>query len=481
VDALILLHSVAALVLAAYALHQALLLAVFTRSNRHRGQPPPPLSSDALPPVTVQLPLFNERFMARRAIAAVLAQDYPRDKLQLQILDDSTDDTAAITRQCAQEAQQAGYSVVWIHRAQRNGYKAGALANGMAAGTHPFIAIFDADFVPKPDFLRRVFAHCAFEDAQTGFVQTRWDYLNRDESAITRGQALVLDVHFVIEQSARSSSGLPLAFNGSGGIWRRECIEAAGGWQADTLTEDLDLSYRARMLGWRGVYLAAEGAPGELPHDVLSYKKQQARWAAGTLQTVRKLSRALIGSHLPLLHRMAGLLHLTGYFIHPLILLMTLSTPLLLWQSLANAGYTPAWVNLVSILGAAPIISMAVASATRKHGIGRFLRDLPLALLLGIGVSFSNTLAMTRALLRRESGEFVRTPKSGSAPSAYTHHPDWTLAIEVVLTLYTLAAMVALWHVGHAWVAAPIALYALGFGGVAFNQLQTLLTAHSKR
>jgi cellulose synthase/poly-beta-1,6-N-acetylglucosamine synthase-like glycosyltransferase len=477
VRVLIVLHSIAALLLAVYALHQVALLVLHIRARRSPQAPLVRLPDDALPGVTAQLPLYNERLIAARAIDALLALDYPRDRLHIQVLDDSTDDTARISRERVFAARARGVHIDWIHRGARDGYKAGALANGFRAGTQPFVAIFDADFVPAPDFLRRVFAQQPFDHPDVGYAQTRWDYLNRDESGVTRGQALVLDVHFVIEQHARHSAGLPMAFNGSGGVWRRACIEDAGGWQADTLTEDLDLSYRARLRGWHGVYLSKQGAPGELPHSVLSYKRQQARWARGSLQTVRKIAPALLRSRETPLHKLAGLLHLSGYCIHPLILFMSISTPLLLLNAL-NGPTPPGWVNIASTLGAAPILSMAVASAVRGRGWRQFLADLPHALMLGIGVSFSNTRALLQALFVRETGEFVRTPKAQTEqPRAYRIKPDWTMWIELALTVYTVAVIITAVWLNSPWAAAPILLYAFGFGQIWLAQVRALVDA----
>ncbi len=478
---LIVLHAIAALLLAAYALHQAALLALYLRARgRDRATPDAPISDDALPAVTVQLPLYNERLIAARAIDALLAFDYPRNRLHIQVLDDSTDETSRISRERVFAARARGFHIDWIHRSARDGYKAGALANGLRKSTHPFVAIFDADFAPAPDFLRRVFARRPFDAPEIGYVQTRWDYLNRDESGATRGQALVLDVHFVIEQNARYAAGLPMAFNGSGGVWRRACIEDAGGWQADTLTEDLDLSYRARLRGWRGVYLGALGAPGVLPHSVMSYKRQQARWARGSMQTARKVTAALLRAQETPLRKLAGMMHLTGYFIHPVILFMSLSTPLMLLSAL-NGSVPPGWVNLVGGMGAAPILSMAVASAARGRSLRQFMADLPHALMLGIGVSFSNTRALLQALFLRETGEFLRTPKAHTAQSrGYWIKPDWTMWIELALTLYTIGAIIAALRLNSPWAAASVLLYTLGFGQVWLAQIRALVDARRK-
>ncbi len=507
--------------LALYAAHQAVMLVLYWRVSKRRSAPDQHGAPDRLqhdshwPTVTIQLPLFNERYLAQRAIAAAVAQTYPRARLNIQVLDDSTDDTVQIVRDAVAVARASGVSITCLHRPNRSGYKAGALHNGLAVCDSELVAIFDADFVPDPDFLRRVVARWLALDAKShakirtapcsaaenagekaaanifrmspndngiGFVQTRWDYLNRDESAVTRGQALALDVHFVVEQLARNRHGLAMAFNGSGGIWRRDCINDSGGWQSDTLTEDLDLSYRAHLRGWRGHYFEDEGAPGDLPRDVLSYKRQQARWSRGTVQTVRKLAGRLWRSDWPLARKLAGWMHLTGYFIHPLMLLMTLTTPLLVLHAfLTPAGAVSSWVNATSVLSLAPMLSMLVAAAARGRSAGDFVRDLPGALLLGIGVSLSNTLSMARGLLSREPGEFARTPKTlGAAAQRYRLRPDGTLWLEIALAVYSGCAMILLWTLGakpgNQMASGPLLLYALSFGGVAASQIRAVLT-----
>jgi cellulose synthase/poly-beta-1,6-N-acetylglucosamine synthase-like glycosyltransferase len=489
------LHALCVCLLSAYALHHAILLALFLRSraagaagsgrdkaaarevNVMDGEA---AASPLLPTVTIQIPLYNERFVAERAIAAAAAQDYPRDRLRIQVLDDSTDDTTCIAHRAVEAARARGVTIELIHRTNRTGYKAGALAAALAQTDSDLIAIFDADFMPRADFLRRVIVERdAFADPCVGFVQTCWDFLNREATVLTRAQAMTLDVHFVIEQPARNGSGLMINFNGSGGIWRRRCIEDAGGWHADTLTEDLDLSYRAELRGWRGVYLADEASPNELPTGVLAYKRQQARWARGTLQTVRKLMPHILRSTLPARAKLAAWMHLSGYFIHPLILITTITTPLLLILSLVQArAALPLWVNALSLLSIAPIVSMFVAHAARRRPLLHFLRDLPFALMLGIGVSFSDTVAMTQALVHRTTGEFARTPKTpktiGGALSkskAYLLRPDWTMWIELGLAIYAGGAMVVLWQLGYWLSIAPMVLYALGFGGVWLNQV----------
>jgi cellulose synthase/poly-beta-1,6-N-acetylglucosamine synthase-like glycosyltransferase len=467
------LHVCASVVLAVYTVHQMALLLLYWRARLRPVSAASAETAGDLPPVLIQLPMYNERLLAQRVIEAVAAFEYPADRLRIQVLDDSTDDTrdSALAAVCA--ALRRGVDIAYVHRTERRGFKAGALAHGLSvAQARPgeLVAVFDADFVPAPDFLQRVLVgRAAFADSQVGFVQTRWDYLNRDETLVTRAQAIVLDMHFVIEQIARSTAGLPMAFNGSGGMWRRSCIDDAGGWQADTLTEDLDLSFRAVLRGWRGCYLPGESAAGELPRDVSAYKLQQARWARGSLQTVRKLIGALLHSSLALHGKIAGALHLTGYFVHPLIFVTSLTTPLLLLQPAALSG--PA--GTVGLLSVAPLLAMFVSSTARGRAPWQFARDLLPALLLGVGVAFSNSVAMTRALRTRETGEFARTPKGasgdGSSPRA---RPDLTTWGELALALYAICAMLLLVHAGAPHLAAPLLLYAGGYGGVWAAQMR---------
>ena len=483
---LIFIHALAALLLALYALHQGILLVLFflqRPSTRMPGDGAPggaPLIDSSLPDVptvTVQLPLYNERFVAERIIQACAALDYPKDKLHIQVLDDSTDDTTLIAQLAVEEASANGLHIDLIHRTHRHGYKAGALAEGTARTCSDLIAILDADFVPPPNFLRRLICERrVFDDPCIGFVQTRWGYLNRDENNTTRAQAMMLDIHFLIEQPARNASSLLMAFNGSGGIWRRACIEDAGGWQADTLTEDLDLSYRAQLRGWRGLFLADEVVPGELPRDVLAYKQQQARWARGTVQCVRKLMPRVFTSPnttLPLPQKLFAWLHMSGYIIHPLMLVMMLTTPLLLFTS----AHLPPWLGWMSGLSLAPIASMLVAQVLHRRPWHQVLRDLPTTILLGIGVAFSNTASMVLGLFNKRSGEFTRTPKNTDrekgrkGEGGYVARANWTMWGELALAVYGLVALGVMLRLGYWFSAIPTCMYLSGFASVGFSQL----------
>ena len=457
---LITIHALAAAILSLYALHQAILLVLYLRYRRQPGKQALPDINPAhrqpwgdtahLPSITVQLPLYNERFVAERVVQACAALDYPAGKLNIQVLDDSTDDTVHIVQQAVDEAWANGVDIEIIRRRKRTGFKAGALAEATASVRGDLVAIFDADFIPAPDLFRRlIHEQNAFAHPRTGFVQTRWGHLNRDESRITRAQAMVLDIHFLVEQPARCNSDLFMAFNGSGGIWRRECIVDAGGWQYDTLVEDLDLSYRAQLHGWHGRFLENEAVPGELPGDILAYKLQQGRWARGTVQCVRKLMPRILSSPKTLTQKIFAWMHLTGYIIHPLMLVMMITTPILLLYS----AELPAWLGLVGVLSLAPIASMIVAQRVQQRSFGKTLVDVLPAMLFGIGIAFSNTVGMITGLMSKQSNEWIRTPKAvdGAAAGA-TKHADlhassyqirgsWTMWVELALAVYGLVAL----------------------------------------
>ena len=272
-------------VLALYGMHRLVLLAIFFWTRRRNPERPP--DPDLWPRVTVQLPIFNERYVATRLIDAVCALDYPRDRLEIQVLDDSTDDTRERVAACVERQRRLGFDIRHLHRTDRTGYKAGALAAGCAEARGDLLAIFDADFVPPTDFLLRTVPY--FADQEIGVVQARWEHVNRDYSLLTQAQAIFLDAHFRIEHQARNRGGNFFNFNGTAGLWRRQAIDDAGGWQHDTLTEDLDLSYRAQLAGWRFLFLPDVVAPAELPVDANAFKRQQFRWAKGSVQTARKL------------------------------------------------------------------------------------------------------------------------------------------------------------------------------------------------
>ncbi|HEV8613963.1 MAG TPA: glycosyltransferase, partial [Methylomirabilota bacterium] len=436
---------------------------------RHRAavRPPRP-SSEPLPTVTVQLPLFNERYVAERLLEAVAALDYPRDRLEIQVLDDSTDETSEIVAAVVAKLAARGIDVVHRRRASRDGFKAGALAGGLAACRGEFVAVFDADFVPSRDFLLRVLPHFA---RGVAVVQTRWGHLNRSFSALTVAQALGMDGHFAVEQSARAWSGLLLNFNGTAGVWRKAAIIDAGGWQPDTLTEDLDLSYRAQLRGWRIVYRPEIVCPAELPVVVTGFKSQQRRWAKGSIQTARKLLPAVVRSSLPLWTKYQAFVHLTYYAIHPLMLASVAMLLPLRMVALPDAG-RPAAFSAVVMFGLAtlgPITMLVYAQRVLDPRWWRRAWQLPSILVLGVGVALSTSVAVLGAF-RGGRREFVRTPKFGIDSGAgswrrkaYGERAIRAGIVEMALGAYCAATAWIFWRDEAYGVVPFLGLYAAGF------------------
>jgi len=462
-----LLYAAGAIGLGLYGL-QALWLTLQLRRSRPPGLAPDPALS-SWPRVTVQLPIYNERHVVIRLLDACVALDYPLDRLQIQVLDDSTDQTSAILQRRADFWRDQGVDVQVIHRLARTGYKAGALHDALSAASGEFIAIFDADFVPPADFLARTVPHfLAHGRARVGFVQARWDHLNRGYSMLTQCQALALDGHFVVEQTARQAAGYPFGFNGSAGVWRRACIEdpAVGGWQADTLCEDLDLSYRAQLAGWRSLFLPHVSAPAEIPPQLLAFKRQQFRWAKGSVQTLKKLSGAIWRSGWSLPARLAGLFHLGNYLIHPLLLLLLLITPPLLWLKIAPFGPL-AWLSLASV-GPPLLYAVAQRRLSRRQWLRRWAY-LPVLTLMGMGLCLNNTLAVWQGLANRP-GPFLRTPKfrvqaraDSWRRSSYALALDPVVVGEALLALYALIGVAVAILQGKWWSVPFLLLYVAGF------------------
>jgi cellulose synthase/poly-beta-1,6-N-acetylglucosamine synthase-like glycosyltransferase len=356
------------------------------------------------PTVTIQLPIYNEKYTVERLLSAITKLDYPSERLQIQVLDDSTDDTAQLVKRFVQEYKLRGVDIEWLHRTNRQGYKAGALSEALPSATGELIAIFDADFVPKPDWLKKTVP--LFQNRKLGCLQTRWGHTNRNYSSLTRAEAMAIDGHFIIEQTARSRNDLFLNFNGTAGIWRRACIADAGGWQWDTLTEDLDLSYRAQMRGWKIDYLPDVVVPAELPAQVEAFKKQQFRWAMGSSQVVCKILPKVFESTLPWKIRLMAVLHLTGYFVHPLMLaslLLTLPVGLLLPEAFSL-------FPISFIAGLGPPVLYLLATAPHTPPLIERLKLLPLLTITGFGISLSTSIAVLHGLTKK-GGAFVRTPK----------------------------------------------------------------------
>ena len=394
--------------LAVYGSHRLLLVALYYR-NRQRLNPSV-AEPTTWPVVTVQLPLFNEMYVAARLIDAVCRLDYPRERLEIQVLDDSTDETSSLVSERVEHYLSKGFRIRHLHRSHRSGFKAGALENGLARAEGDLLAVFDADFSPRPDFLKQTVPH--FSNPDVGMVQARWEHINRRYSLLTRIQAVLLDGHFAIEHAARHASGRFFNFNGTAGVWRREAIVDAGGWQHDTLTEDLDLSFRAQLRGWRFVFLPAVTAPAELPVDIHAFKSQQFRWAKGSIQTARKLLDKILRSSVSTPVKAEALIHLTSNGCYPLMILLSL---LMFPAMYLRRDADPRMLLLLDLpifLGATGAIvlfyaiSQWVVAPDGRRGLG----TIPFLMGLGVGLAVNNSRAVLSGLLH-DGGEFQRTPK----------------------------------------------------------------------
>ena len=462
------------LLLASYGLHRSHLVWTCLRLRKRlreiKQNHVAATNPDELPYVTVQLPLFNEATVAVRLLDHVARLDYPRNRLEIQVLDDSTDETGSLVRARIRELASApetrDLDVVYIHRTDRTGYKAGALDNGLKVAKGELVAIFDADFLPQPSFLASLVGH--FSDPQIGMVQARWGHLNRDHSLLTRVQALMLDGHHLVENRARFAAGWLFNFSGTGGMWRRDAIADAGGWQHDTLTEDLDLSYRAQMRGWKFVYREDVVSPAELPEDVSAFRAQQYRWAKGTVQTARKLMKRVMTSKLTLTQRIEAFFHLTPHFAYPLmVLLSVLLLPALILMPATNPKMMLI-IDLPLCIGTTGSLAAFYAMAEAAQGRRRIdaIKQLPALLALGAGLAPHLSKAVFEGL-RSMAGEFVRTPKKGDvAAQRYRAVADLPL-IEIALAVVSFGSSAASLATGH-WFATPFALlFTFGYAYVA--------------
>jgi cellulose synthase/poly-beta-1,6-N-acetylglucosamine synthase-like glycosyltransferase len=433
-------------VLAAYGFHRYWL--VYCYSKHHANIPVKPADPADWPKVTIQLPIYNERYVVERLVEAISRLDYPSNLLDVQLLDDSTDETQEVARSCVERYRALGLDLHYLHRTNREGFKAGALAEGMKSAAGEFIAIFDADFQPSPDFLRRTLPY--FSDSKLAMVQTRWTYLNRDYSALTEVESILLDGHFVIEHGARARSGRFFNFNGTAGVWRRKAIDDAGGWQHDTLTEDTDLSYRAQLCGWRFLYLPDIECPSELPVEMNAFKAQQARWAKGLMQTAKKILPRVLRADLPAGVKAEAFFHLTANISYPLmVVLSTLLLPAMIVR------FYQGWVQMLLIdlplfLASSCSISGFYLSAERAlypNSWRRRIIYLPFVMAVGIGLSVRNAKAVLEAIFGVRS-EFARTPKyriEGQAGTwrrkGYRNRAGWMPYLEVALGLYFAATV----------------------------------------
>ena len=429
--------------------------------------------------VTIQLPLYNEMYVAERLINAVCEMDYSKNHMEIHVLDDSTDETVNIVAKAVEQKLAEGFNIKHIRRTNRKGFKAGALKEGLKIAQGEYVAIFDADFVPKKDFLKKTLRY--FKDSNTGMVQTRWEHLNEDYSILTKIQALALNGHFVIEQTVRNKAGFFINFNGTGGIWKKECIEDAGNWHTDTLTEDLDLSYRAQLKGWKFIFLRDFTTPAELPSEINALKAQQFRWTKGAIETAKKLLPLVWKSNIPLRVKLQSTFHLTNNIVFPFILMAgILNVPLIF---IKNAGPYAPFFNFMSVFVIAFISSFFFYLYAQKDVDTDWRRKMalfPLFIAGSMGLAVNNSRAVVEGLLSRKS-EFVRTPKFKvmAKNGIYLNNKysqstkvDSSAFVELILAIYCfigVAASIYFMEIA----ALPFQLmFFLGFGAVSVLSLK---------
>ncbi len=474
-------------VLAVYGSHRYRMAFLY---YRHKFKLPIPKGVlEKLPRVTIQLPVFNEMYVVERLIDAVCRIEYPRELLEIQVLDDSTDDTTSIARACVERNRAKGHDVVYIHRENRQGFKAGALEHGLSVARGEYVAVFDADFVPPPDYLRRT-VHF-FTDPEVGVVQARWGHLNRDYSALTRAQSIFLDGHFVLEQTARARAGRFFNFNGTAGIWRREAIVSGGGWEHDTLTEDLDLSYRAQLRGWKFVFLRDLVTPAELPVDMNAFKAQQHRWAKGAVQTALKLLGTVWRADVPAPVKREAFFHLTANVAYLLMIPLAILLPITVVVRVSHGWMEVLLLDIPFFAFASVSVATFYAAAQAEVGKGWWdrLKHLPFVMALGIGLSVNNARAVVEALMGYETG-FTRTPKLGvegtvreAAPARKRYRAAATFQPLVELAMFAYMTYGVVYLVEReVWYSLPfLVLFQFGFGYVALVSVYEAMRGHVVR
>ncbi len=476
--------------LAVFGFHRYYLTFLFYRhKNRHPQGIPDFSQIPEVPRVTVQLPIFNEKYVVERLVRQICRLDYPRHLLEIQVLDDSTDETQQIADAVVKQFQQRGFQIHYLHRENRQGFKAGALQEGLKQAQGKFIAVFDADFLPPASFLKRMIPYF-YGKEKFGMVQARWGHLNQDYSLMTQAQSILLDGHFVIEHTARNRSGRFFNFNGTAGIWDRQCIEEAGGWEFDTLTEDLDLSYRAQIKGWKFLYLPEVVVPAELPVDMNGFKAQQHRWAKGSIQTAKKITPRLLKSSLPWKVKIESFFHLFNNFAYVLMVLLSFLLPISLYIRHQYHLNSILWLDLpIFILATLSIGTFYVCSQKEIYPDWKSrLLFLPLNLAVGIGLAINNTKAVLEALLNRSS-DFNRTAKYAIAKKTdrwhnkkYKSHFGLVTFVEILLGLYFTGAVVYA-IANELWISLYcLLLFQIGFlyvGLLSFFQGKQLVGIHS--
>jgi len=440
--ALLIPYFIVLILLAAYGAHRYILVYLYYKHKKNRTTEPSAYFED-LPRVTVQLPIFNEQYVVERLLEAICKLKYPREKLDIQVLDDSTDETVEVARGLVERYAALGHPISYHHRTNREGFKAGALAEGMKTAKGEFVAIFDADFTPPEDFLLRTIHH--FSTSGIGMVQTRWTHINRNYSILTQVEAILLDGHFVLEHSGRARSGVFFNFNGTAGVWRRRAIEEAGGWQHDTLTEDTDLSYRAQLKGWKFIYLQDVECPAELPVEMTAFKTQQARWAKGLIQTGKKILPRVLKSDAPLHTKIEAWYHLTANLSYPLmIVLSVLLLPAMIIR-FYQGWFQMLYIDLPLFMASTFSISSFYLVSQRElfpRSWPRALLYLPILMALGVGLTITNTKAVIEALIGKETA-FARTPKyrveskqDKVGATKYRRRLGWVPWVELLIGAY---------------------------------------------
>ncbi|HXM09818.1 MAG TPA: cellulose synthase family protein [Terriglobales bacterium] len=410
--ALLIPYFVVLVVLAGYGAHRYWMVYLYYKHKKNKtAEPAARFHAEDLPRITVQLPIFNEQYVVDRLLDAVCRLEYPKEKLDIQLLDDSTDETVEVARILVDRYVALGHPVTYIHRENREGFKAGALEAGLKTAEGEFVAIFDADFVPPPGFLLTCIHH--FTNPQIGMVQTRWTHINRHYSLLTEVEAILLDGHFVLEHSARSRSGVFFNFNGTAGIWRRRAIDEAGGWEHDTLTEDTDLSYRAQLRGWKFIYLQDVECPAELPVEMTAFKTQQARWAKGLIQVSKKILPKVLASDAPRSVKIEAFYHLTANLSYPLMIVLSVLLMPAMIIRFYQGWFQMLYIDLPLFMASTFSISSFYLVSQKELFPGKWLRSLlylPLLMALGIGLTITNTRAVLEALIGKQT-PFARTPK----------------------------------------------------------------------
>ncbi|MDZ7344706.1 MAG: glycosyltransferase family 2 protein [candidate division KSB1 bacterium] len=466
-------------ILFVFGAHGYVMVYLYNKYRHDKDETPMPLLK--YPKVTVQLPIFNEVYVIERLIRSVCEMDYPRHLLEIQVLDDSTDETTIVAERWVKHYQDQGYSIALLHRDQRIGFKAGALREGLAKASGEFIAIFDADFIAPKDFLQRTLPY--FDDPKVGVLQSRWGHLNFDYSLLTRLQAIGLDGHFVVEQTARNRAGYFINFNGTAGVWRRECIIDAGNWSADTLTEDLDLSYRAQLRGWKFKFLPKLVCPSEVPAEIGGVKSQQFRWTKGAMETAKKILPLVWQSRWPLTLKFQSTVHLTNNLVFPFILIVGLLNLPLVWIKNQSVREHTLYFAIISVFVLAFFGSFLMYLTAQREIYPDWRRRIlyfPLFMAGSMGLSVNNTCAIIEGLFNRRS-DFLRTPKYRleSAEDSFIHkkyyrcHAAWRLSMrtgfgEGLLALYCLLGVaMAIYYQEIA--AIPFqGLYGFGYGFIAY-------------